>query len=356
MKLPCLIILLTPLFLFAQNEKKEKDNPDRLSVKEYDLNAEEPEPSSIKLPFSSIKVIDSRYDTSIIGFVDAGDIFGGKANLYKKLHLKGGCANAIQDFLKDRFQNSFDSSGMTLLIVIKNFWFSGIEYKKNKDLDLSFDIMNVTKSLYCKWEYYLEKDNKYLPVKRVDTVWTLKDNIDERVKFKFERRQKDFLKSSLQTLVEMLDFSKGVQAFGQQPKKSMQDIINFNEARFKIPILNNSSITHGVFVNFDEFRNNKPSILLFREKKQSIGLSHNQKFIEDGNGNQINPYWAFFDGVNIIHGKFGNSILYRTQNTFVLFYKMISYYTDPTPGHLSITSRIEEWVPYEIDMETGEVY
>jgi hypothetical protein len=215
--------------------------------------------------------------------------------------------------------------------------------------------MNNTKSLYCKWEYYLGKDDSYLPVKRVDTVLTLSNNVDERVRAKFDSKQKEFLRSSLQLLVEMLDFSKGVQAFAQQPKKSMQDITDFNEARFKIPILNNTDITQGVFINFDEFRNNKPSILLYREKKQSIGR-YNQKFIEDQNGSQINPYWAYFDGKNIIHGKFGSSVLFRTGNAFTFFYKMVWYSTDNSPGSVIHNFRNEDWIPYEIDMDTGEVY
>jgi len=354
MKLAFLILFFIPLFMSAQGDQKEKSNPGRLSVKEYDLNAEESEPSRVKLPFSSIKVIDSRYDTSIIGFVDVG-MFGGKANLYKKLHIKDGCANAIEIFLNTQFQNSFDSSGMVLLIVLKKFWFSCIEYKKNRDLDLSVEILNSTKSLHCKWEYYLGKDDKYLPVKRVDTVWILKDNIDEHVKAKFERKQKEFLRASLQKLVEMLDFTKGVQVFDQQKKTSMQEIINFNEARFKIPILINDGVTQGIFVNFDEFRNNKPSIILFKEKKQSIGR-YDQKFVEDENGRQINPYWAYFNGLNIIHGKFGNSILYRTQNTFAFFYRRIWNSFNNSQGTLFPTTRNEDWIPYEIDMETGEIY
>jgi len=355
MKLVCLLLLLSPLCLFGQADKKKKTNPDHLAIMEYDLNAEEPEPSAVRLPFSSIKIIDSRYDTSIIGFAHNPDLFDGKIRTFRKLHLTGGCANAIQDFLKSLFQNSFDSSGMSLLIVIKKFWLSGIEYNKTKDLDISADL-NKTKSLYCKWEYYLCKDDKYLPVKRVDTVWTLVDNIDERVKEKFEKRQKQFLKSSIQQLVEMLDFSKGIKAFDQEKKKSMQDIVNYNEARLNIPVLNNTGIAKGVFVNFDEFKNNKPSILHFREKKKSYDIIRDQKFIEDDNGSQINPYWAYFDGVDIRHGKFGNNILYRIGNSFAFFYKLVMYVRDNTPGTTFQNNRIEEWVPYEIDMETGEVY
>lgn len=355
MKLTCLIILLAPLILFGQQEKKPKSNPERLAFLEYDLNGEEVEPSTVKLPFSSIKIIDSRYDTSIIGFVQKSDPLDGKTNLFRKLHLTGGCANAVEVFLQSLFQHSFDSSGMNLMIVIKKLWLSGIQADKKKDLDVSADF-NSTKSLYCKWEYYLAKDGKYLPVKRVDTVFTLADNVDQRVKFKFGRQQKDFLKQSLQQLVEMLDFSKGVQVFGQQNKKSLSEIVNHNEARFKIPILDNNGFAKGVFVNFDEFRNNKPSISNFTEKKKPTDVFHNQKFIEDENGKQINPYWAYFDGVNTRYGKYDNDILYRTGNTFTFFYKMVWYIIDNSPGSFSHKHRIEVWVPYEIDMDTGEIY
>ncbi|MBK8497093.1 MAG: hypothetical protein IPL50_20410 [Chitinophagaceae bacterium] len=54
----------------------------------------------------------------------------------------------------------------------------------------------------CKWEYYLCKDEKYLPVKRIDTTWSLNEDLSKYINEEFEEKSRRFLKFSLKALIE----------------------------------------------------------------------------------------------------------------------------------------------------------
>lgn len=64
-----LLFIITDLVVIAQKDDKIKGSPDKLAYVDFSLRAQRIAPSDIKLPFSSIKIIDSRFDTSKIGFV-----------------------------------------------------------------------------------------------------------------------------------------------------------------------------------------------------------------------------------------------------------------------------------------------
>ena len=60
--LPVFLLFYTT-FGFAQN-----DNPDNLRAKIFELKVKTVPPGSLQLPFETIKIIDSRFDTSKLGF------------------------------------------------------------------------------------------------------------------------------------------------------------------------------------------------------------------------------------------------------------------------------------------------
>ncbi|MBK8497094.1 MAG: hypothetical protein IPL50_20415 [Chitinophagaceae bacterium] len=62
-------------------------------------------PSEVKLPFRQIKIIDSRFDTSKMGFT--GKAFGGKTNAFNAIQFKGGFATAVEKYYADYYENSF---------------------------------------------------------------------------------------------------------------------------------------------------------------------------------------------------------------------------------------------------------
>jgi len=271
MKYLVLTALLIPAVVFAQS--RDKLNPSQLAVKELKLGIEKTARSEIKLPFEKIKIIDSRYDTSKIGYITLGSFFSSKTRFFKKMVLQDGTGNAIENYYNEYYTGSFTKNGFELLIVLKRFWISGDARSNSKRVELT-NAAKTNDNVYCKLEYYIGKDGKFLPVKRVDSIIGVSDDFrklndigafedDEKI----VKKTVSFLTYTLRGLIEFLDYSNAIKQFDGQAKKTLQEIHEFNERMNKIPVLQDNTIKKGVYLSFDEFKNNRPSIIEFQEKK-----------------------------------------------------------------------------------------
>ena len=70
------------------------------------------------------------------------------------------------------------------------------------------------------------------------------------------------------------------------------------------------------------------------------GLIDKEDYLIDSVGQIISDYWGYSDGKVFKMSKYGNNKLYRKGNTFEFF-------------NVHANSL---WIPYQIDMETGEIY
>jgi len=357
-----LINVLFPLFAFAQSGKRDVLNPLQLSLIEYNLIATPPEVPNVRLPFARIKIIDSRFDTSKLGYLLL-KVGMNKRKAFSKIGFKGGVQKALENYYNDRFKASFTQNDFELLIVMKSFWLSTVDSRKNKRVELA---RQVTKDCYLhsKWEYYIGKEGLYLPVKRMDTVFRLAKGFEFLVEAEFNNRERSFVSSSLNSMVEILDFSNAIIQFKDQPKKSLNEISEYNNKRNLLPVLQDQNFKRGIYFSFEEFKNNKPSIEDFVEKKMRYGLANSEIYLEDMKGETIGQYWGYSDGAKFRYGMLGNDKIYRIQNTFCFFIKVVGYIvnsgsdTFSNEGDYSKISKdkYEIWVPYQINMETGEIY
>jgi hypothetical protein len=169
-----------------------------------------------------------------------------------------------------------------------------------------------------------------------------------------------FFKYTLKTLIEILDYSNAVKQFNEQSKKTLAEIKGFNAKMYAIPILQDSGFKKGVYLNFDDFKNSRPSIMDFREKKMGYSTINTENYIETMNGEEISNYWGYSDGKDFWYGKLVNDKIYRIQNTFCFFIKAVGYFIDPDINLSTIITsnkyKYEIWIPFQIDMETGEIY
>ncbi len=356
MKIFVLALVLLPFIVFAQSNKW---NPNHLDDKRVGLEAEYIAPASILLPFSSIKIIDSRFDTSKIGFAFGNRFFASKTNNFKKLRLQKGAALAIEDYYKDYYQKSFSSNNnFELLVVIKKLWFSPFDANKIKSQDLANGSFDKAGSLLCKWEYYIGKGGNYIPVKRIDTAFQLSDELYNSIKNDFQEREQKELKFFLKVLIETNNFEKYIAAFETKPKKNLQEINEYNNRRFDIPIIKDSVIKKGVYLNINEFKLNQPSKTFFVEKNMRYGTLKKEEYLEDENGNNINPFWGYSNGEWIKYGVYTHDYIFRVGNTFEFFSKETIYQATQGPynGSMTHTTKSDLFIPVQIDMETGEIY
>jgi hypothetical protein len=365
MKLIIFLASLVPVFVFSQNNNNDVLNPERLQFKEFKLEADSRASSAVKLPFQKINVIDSRFDTSKIGYIHNADILAGKKRAYKKMGLQGGTANAIETYYNDYYAASFTPNDFELLIVIKRFWISGNSMSNNKRVEVANSVKD-NNSIHCKWEYYLGKNENYLPVKRIDTTFIVTEDFKNYLNDELSLKRLFYVKQSLQVLIDVLDFSNAINQFDKQTKKTFAQIQEFNERINNIPVLKDSSFKKGVYLSFDDFKNNRPSIIEFKEMKMHYGKlnANTEIYLEDMKGQTISNYWGYSDGKGFRYGMLGNDKIYRIQNTFCFFIKVVGYTVDRDNqglyGGSDINTiskdRYETWVPFQIDMETGEVY
>ena len=335
-------------------QKIETINPESLYFKELKLTAQRTAPAEIKFPFSSIRIIDSRFDTSKIGFLPVDNIIQDKRNVFRKIRFKGGIVKPLQKYYNDYYKNSFKQNGFELLIVMKRFWVSGVDYTRDKRIVLT-NSLEATTNLYCKWEYYLGNDGHYLPVKRLDTIMQVNDEIAQFIDEEFDERRLGKFKFLLKAMIELNDFEKKAEMFDRLPNKTIEEILNFNAKRNELIVLKDSAFKKGIYLSFEEFKNNKPSIVDYKEEKTRYKIFKAERYLTDSQGNLINNYWGYSDGEIFRYGKYGNDRIFRVGNTFEFFVQINNAEANnSTP--VTTRDKIKVWFPYQIDMETGNIY
>lgn len=349
-----LLFISISFYSYSQDKKKQAVNPDGLYFKELKLSAQRTAPREIRLPFSAIKIIDSRFDTSKIGFLPVSQLIYDKKNVFRKLRFKGGVVKPMEEYYNDYYKNSFQQNGLELVIIMKRFWLSGVDYSRDKRIGLT-NSLELATNLYFKWEYYLGKDGLYLPVKRADTVMQVSDDLAQYIDEEFNERRLAKFKFALKAMIELFDFEKAVTVFDKQPKKTMNEIIEFNKRRNESIILKDGSFKKGIYLSFEEFKNNNPSIKDYTEEKTRYQVFKSEQYLTDAKGNLISEYWGYSDGEFFRYGKFGNDKLFRIGNTFE-FFVQINTLEANTSTPVTTKNKIKVWFPYQLDMENGLVY
>jgi hypothetical protein len=355
MKTLVLLLLLWPFAAHSQQTKPDPDNPDALPEKELLLKVEKIAPGEIKLPFSNIKVIDNRFDTSKIGFEPVFPLIDPNKKNGKKIVIKECVSKALENYYNSFYQNAFSANNIQLLIVLKKFWLSGLDDEKNQEIDISRN-EKFGSFLYCKWEYYLRKGDLFVPVKRVDTVVNGVAFESERNQSWEHKNTRKVLQLILNGLIEVFDFGNAVKQFDELPHKVWSEIQKFNESYYAIPVLTDSVNRKGVYLTFNEFKLNKPSFVNFKERQIRLGGKKYENFLEDENGNRITNYWGYFTGEELKIGKYRNEKLYRKNKTFEFFLQhQHAYISTNIVGGNSYKEK-NMWIPCQIDMETGDIY
>jgi hypothetical protein len=340
-------VISLPGLANAQHQKKDSRDPERLSKKAYNLIAKKAASPELKLPFSSITVIDSRFDTSKFGFT-AG-FWGGRKETFQ-----GGVAKAIENYYKDYYKNAFTDNGLNLVIIMKRYWESKIDYTRTQNLEIMPPAFGEGYT-YLKWEYCLEKDGQYLPVKRMDTIIRRNEELNNVGEDMLEENKLGYEKIILKLMIEKNDFTRAVAAFDNQTKKTFDEITAFNNKRYQLPVLQTDTFVKGVYLSFTDFKNNKPSIINFKVKKMNYGFMRQERFLTTMDGETITDYWGYADEDGFRYGKYGNDMIFRIGNTFQFFVETKQVVYDNSSQVTTKNTRRTN-MPYQIDMETGLVY
>lgn len=368
-----LTFLLLSLFLISKGQNDF--NPEDLGIHKYTLNIKTFPPDSLKFPFERIKIIDSRFDTSKLGFEMTKNIFTRRFN---RISLEDGNAQGIEQFYNGYYKGNFTAAKKELLIVIKTLWID--PYPQHGSLHPALSETKSTKDIHFKFEYYLGDSEGYVPLLKVDSTFHLTSRFSEKFYDPSNEDHLPFLCFALEQMTEIPNYRFFVSQLSGKKKKSLQEIESYNHKREELPVLQNG-LKKGVFLTFEEFRNNNPSVTSFSKQRGFKGRTY---IILDDKHNEIVNYFAYFTGEALGIKPDMNSFLAarnlknveppflnRSGNSYEFF--MIDA-PDDTTGDMNTTiggkdAHIQSpgflrfvngpgtiLVPRIIDMETGEIY
>ena len=343
------VIILPILFTLssAAQDKTDRANPGNLAEKTYRLNPKEAA-QSLSLPFSQVKVIDARFDTTKIGFVTV------QGSLTRKLNLETGLAAGLENYFQ--FSTGLSNSdSLNLLIVVKKFWISlsaPLNYEKSK----TSSSYALPMSLHAKWELYLFKGNEYLPFRRIDTL--IKNDQPIAKLFNHENNKvgvEENIHSILRHFLSQFSYEGAMKVFDERNKKSLAEIIAANNTRFEIPVLKAAKINKGIYLSFEEFKNNQPSITAFTENTMTTGLSRKDIYLTTSNGITVSKYFVYNNGEKTMAGGNQGEVIFRNGDSFEFFLRT-RIATPRSPGDMVIGNHITYRIPYQVDMEGGGFY
>ncbi len=340
----------------GQYSRTSDFSPEKLESKYYKLKVKGTAPANLHLPFGGIKIIDSRFDSSKVGFIMSKDFFRNEMTIFKKLKIRNGLAKSLEDYYNTYYENAFKPNNLKLLIIIKKFWITSTNPYHHQAQGNSRNLFAGT-SLHAKWELYIFKDDEALAFKRIDTV--IKSEL-QVADYLFDKDDSEASSSTringlLNFFIEQFNYDKPVSVFREREKKSYAKIRQINESRFLLPVLADSNINNGVFMNFTEFKNNEPSVKKFKENTMNYRTFKKEEYLTNDKDSLINNYWAYTINKQTRISQYGNDKLFRQGNTFEFFVKVrVSVFAPP--GAIKFKNYITYWVPYQLDMESEEIY
>ena len=307
------------------------------------LNQETSSQNNTNSLFSHFEVIDQRPDTGRIGLHINKGAAGHARD--RQLVFARPAATEIADWLNQHFTRP--DAPYTGLIVLRTLWLSDANYPL-EDLMRDPNKQQERTHIRLKAEVYAGKDSNYMPVFRFDTLfYTIKAVYSIHSPYSNWERDLAGILGGLADSASSLADRK--QASGRQIP--LTAIHQFNQSRFASPIDGNPTLTRGVYANFEEFRNNTPSIQNFEIKMEGPNVL---LYIREPNGRSYYSHdaWGYCDGKNVFIMRDG--VLRASWKEGKAFYFSASNSTASISSNTTLYNRIR--YIYTIDMDTGSIY
>ncbi|MGN6492125.1 MAG: hypothetical protein ACTHLE_09040 [Agriterribacter sp.] len=319
---------------------------------------------SAPINISGFRVIDARFDTATIGFMQRG-----VPDTRRKLKLTNGTVADIQSFLTAsvaKTGNTTSGEAHEILCVIKKLWLSdgiytreGIPSAKGENTVR----LNVMSGIMLQMDFFASSHNEYVPLYQYDTTMVGAAGIF--------RQGGSYIATALAaSLGKLSQFTNG-RISSIKKRLSYRGIEEYYQARFAIPILSQTPLK-GVYMSFEEFKNNQPSITAYRivpnEKTDEL-----YAIDKTGNETLLRDAFGFCNGSDIwVAGANNFFKLHRAHQTFNIYgaksmRKSRMYFNAnkflPTGIDPEIRSKNSSFViyrlthhPYQLDMETGDFF
>ena len=313
---------------------------------------DEPGPQKIDLTFSTIKVLDKRFDSSKLGYL----FF---RSSYKNITLKSSLSAAMEEVFRKNFLSS-NNSDRTLCIVIRTLWMHDLKSGEVDVEDFNNEMKNISKYI-LKADVYSFQNNTYQALTRIDTSFESKSSLKE---IGYE-----LLNNSFTYMAHRISSLNLEELFSRKTKINESDVMNYYEQRFKKPRIQHDTLSRGIYLTFADFLNNHP-----RPYKFSLQQDEQSDYLyieENGQEKLFTDFWGFSDGENLyLRLGFNFFKLIRDNNTYSLWGCLQAVHTTPSRnknrvvrymafGNLANirSAKLSNVLrPMQLDMETGIAY
>jgi hypothetical protein len=358
MKPRLLIISFCSLSLFAtaQSSKTASSDVGLSTLRKQTIRLNDPHdplpPSSPDAfrPFSYFEVIDDRPDTTRIGV--HGNLPMNGHQFDRQLTFPNPAAQEVARYLNRYFTHP--DAPDTALVVLRQLWLSDTDpYLPAADPNRTAGQEQQAGKTHIRMraEVYARRDNRYLPLIRIDTLQATANVTYSTVKCTYNGWEKELV-----VLFRELTENAAL-ALAQKESAgrwiTWDDIHRFNQSRFTIALFNSPTLRRGVYASFEEFRDNAPSIRDFEIRKDIGGFAIYLK-AGDGTSYYSHIVWGCCDGKQVFLMRDGLLTPLRKVGNSFCFYGIEPDGLAPAPG--SFGGHNERRCLYIIDMDTGAIY
>ncbi len=365
------------LALFGRNENF---SPAKFTVKKVSLPA--PENKLLLKNIGGIMVLDARADTAhagcmqkkvvkmdAIAFEERKDVQRvNRTPLF--LQLKSGVQNEVQQFVNNYLPPAGADTMPGILMVLKKLWLSdemNIDGKVNDSRRVPVHeqkkVQDWTSGADVQIEFYLRKGSDYYALYRYDTVIARTLTIAEY--------GPEYIVLALTlSLEKMAVMDNKITAIASRRKFSLEEISQHNRSAYNIPVLIDTALTRGVYMSFEEFKNNQPSQTGFTIKREKLA---DFLYLKHADGSEVvaREVWGYSDGKKAFVRAGDNFfVLQRVQHAFYVFgakslkwqeSAAIPLAVAPATGGVAVVSARTDGYgmqlrPYQLDWATGNLY
>jgi hypothetical protein len=297
----------------------------------YNLAVNSKEHPGVQLPYDTIEFKDVRYDTSFIAM--KLPLLHVSRTFNIKINLDDGLANNLSKYFNSFYSTVDNGQQKRMICYVKKFYVTRqndfLEHFNAGDLQ-----DDITSQVTIEIECFYKRGDTLFPAVRFDTSYThhISDPIDVPYQIK-------------QMLQPFMNKIENINLVNVEKRKAYNEaeIQNRYLERFNLPILTTTTYKKGIYRNFNEFKNNAPSIDSFKisvdQMKVNTGdrelldltslawkafqTKNSAVFLYDKNNNLISPsnIFGYCDGKTlwIQHGAFFYP-LEKTGNAFEFMY------------------------------------
>jgi hypothetical protein len=360
----CFFLLLS---CFAQTRQKLKETSfDPTSFEKFIIEIKHNKKDKpVEVNYNAVHFIDARADSSKLGFAMAG--------VTNMIFYFLAFPKPVATYLDEKaipYLSKTAARKKEITFVINHLWLCERAVKATPGKSLLAGPIVSRTFCYVNVDCYSFVDNQYVLFGKIDTVISTNKWIIDDADNLLKQSLTGILLRADSLLVSPTIHSTPIT--GNLLTKTTMD-------KFDLPILKESQITKGVFLTYDEFLNNRPSLTDF-----TIVREKNGEYIRSNEiaGTRLDSAWGYYDGTDLnmhIQNRFYRMV--RIQNTFEMAGPKPLVYFDELGRDLLYSSiyavifrqpigpslamsfipsgkdpTLKELIPYQLNIENGGIY